>query len=309
MSPEPGQSSRRLPLEALILAFSCSRARELVGTDALRSVLGGQYRDLVADGTFHLELVWQLLAEQPGFDPAAVMPPLARFKSWQPRLGLTVRLPAAMTDLSEGRLAELAAEVQVPAADQARVWRGLPETEAQPAGDRKADPSARAGAPRARAARNTAGGSINVPLRPVPPTTKSPELSRPGGKRRRINLTPRQRHVIEIAAVVLGLAGFAIAGGSLYHSCHSPSWDSVSLSFSGDIPLTRASRLGPEVGGTVSDDAWFARPEDERRDQMEAALEHLPPDVQAFFVRDKHGQVRAAARRLGHTRHISVTLR
>ena len=314
MSSEPGQSARRLPLEALILAFSCSRARELVGTDALRSVLGGQYRDLVKGGSFDLEPVWQLLAEQPGFSPDAVMPPLARFKSWQPRLGLTVSLPAAMADLSEGRLAELAGEVQVRAADQARVWRGLPDAEQQkatPGADRRADADARSVAGRSRSPRQTAGragDTADLPLPSVPVTQKSAQLNRPH-PRRRIKLSPRQRRVIEIAAVVLGIGGFAVAGGSLYRSCHSPSWESVSLSFSGEIPLARATRLGPEVGATVQDEAWFARPDSERRAQMQSALEHLPGDVQAFFVRDTHGRVRAAARRFGHPRHISVTLR
>src|SRR6266545_5157252 len=114
----------RVPLEALILAFSHSRAKVLVGTDALRSVLSGQYRELYREGVFTLEPVWQLLSQQPGFDPEHARPPLCRFKAWEKELRLTIHLPQAMAHLVAREVTELASLVVVPAHELARVLQG-----------------------------------------------------------------------------------------------------------------------------------------------------------------------------------------
>src|SRR5262249_13273428 len=122
----------RVPLEALILAFQHSRAKQLVGTDALRTVLSASYRDMVTADRCDLTQVWTLLEGQPGFDPSAVKPALARFKSWEPRLGLEVVLPPAMAKLGEAELSELAAQVSVPTKEMARIFRGGHVTASMP---------------------------------------------------------------------------------------------------------------------------------------------------------------------------------
>src|SRR5262245_28669266 len=126
-------SPGRVPLEALILAFTHSRAKTLVGTDALRSVLSGRYRELHRDGVFDLEPVWALCAEQPGFQPDAVRPALCRFKTWEQTLGLSVQLPRAMEDMTERQIAELAIQVQVPMRERASVFEGSRAAPGDPA--------------------------------------------------------------------------------------------------------------------------------------------------------------------------------
>lgn len=286
-----GGASARVPVEALILSFSHSRAKALVGTDALRSVLTGQYRELLRDGGFDLEPVWQLLAQQPGFDPDHVRPALARFKSWEPHLGLVVRMPEVMTGLTELEISELAAHVQVPPHERRRVLGGALVQSDDPA-LAGADFSDDAPAPRPPVARPE-------PESPVPQTTRTVRLRR---------LSARQRRNLEIAAMVIGLFGFSLAGIQLQRTCSATSWEDMSTRFAGDIPLQSAERQGPEVSGELRDARWLTLAPAVRTAHMKAALEALPPDVQAFFVRDRDRQVRAVARWFGQPRQVQVTL-
>ena len=290
---KPGTAGR-VPLEALILAFSHSRAKALVGTDALRSVLSGQYRELHRDNWFDLEPVWQLLSQQPGFDATQVGPALCRFKSWERDLALDVRMPTEMAQLSEQERSDLAAQVHVPPVARARVLRG----EQVPA----EDPVVAAVDEAELTPRDTVKAHKLPPRSPslssVPPTVKTRALRR---------LTDGQRRTLEVVAAVLALLGFALAGVQLQRGCHAPQWESVAVRFSGEIPLEAARRQGPEVSGALRDPRWLSLAPAVRTGHMKAALEALPRDVQVFFVRDGGGQVRAIARWYGQ-RQIAVTL-
>jgi len=289
--------SGRVPLEALILSFAHSRAKALVGTDALRSVLSGQYRELLHEGTFDLEPVWQLLAQQPGFAAEHVRPALCRFKTWEAHLGVTVRMPESMTGLNEFEIKDLAAHVHVPVHERRRVFGGalVPPDDPEAAAVDRSEGTIR---PPSRAPSRAPSRPSDVP-EPVPQTTRTRRLRR---------LTPRQRRTLEITAMVLGLAGFSLAGLQLQHSCSTTSWEEMSTRFAGDIPIGAAERQGPEVSGDLRDQGWVKLPPAVRTAQMKAALEALPLDVQAFFVRDRDRQVRAVARWFGQPRQVQVTL-
>lgn len=291
----------RVPLEALILAFAHSRAKALVGTDALRSVLSGQYRQLHHDGMFDLQPVWELLAQQPGFDPDEVRPPLCRFKSWEGQLGLAVAMPAAMAELGEKERAALAAQVHVPAAELAEVLRGeqVPSEVPEPARTQTtAEPRPTPARQTARPERAERSERAEPPIQ-VPATGKMPLLRR---------LTQAQRRVLEISALILAVTGFAVAGVQLQRGCRQPAWDQMATRFAGDIPLAAAERQGPEVSGRLQESRWLTLPVAVRTTHMKSALEALPREVQVFFVRDGEGQVRAIARWYGQPRQISVTL-
>ncbi len=294
-------TSGRVPLEALILAFSHSRAKALVGTDALRSVLSGQYREVQSDNWFDLEPVWQLLSQQPGFDPAHVRPALCRFKSWEKELALEVRMPAEMAELSEQQRSELAAQVHVPAPERARVLGGaqVPPDDPEAWAAQKAEASPRLDAGRTGKVSRGLARPPSPAVSSVPPTVKTRALRR---------LTDGQRRVLEIAAAVLALFGFALAGYQLQRGCRTQQWDTVAVRFAGDIPLAAARRQGPEVSGALRDARWLGQSAAVRPPQMKAAREALPREVQVFFVRDAAGKVRAVARWYGQPRQIAVTL-
>lgn len=292
---KPGTAGR-VPLEALILAFSHSRAKALVGTDALRSVLSGQYRELHRENWFDLEPVWQLLSQQPGFDATQVGPALCRFKSWEGDLALEVRMPSEMAQLSEQERSELAAQVHVPPVARARVLRGeqVPAEDPEVAAvDHEAELAARAETVKAHKL-----PPRSPSLSSVPPTVKTRALRR---------FSDAQRRALEVVAAVVALLGFALAGIQLQRGCQTTQWESVAVRFSGDIPLEAATRQGPEVSGALRDPRWLSLSPAVRTGHMRAALEALPRDVQVFFVRDGGGQVRAIARWYGQ-RQIAVTL-
>ena len=62
-----GRPNRENITNAVVVIFAHSKLKDLVGTDAMTTVLTGQYRDLVYQDTMHLQRIWDLLEEQPGF--------------------------------------------------------------------------------------------------------------------------------------------------------------------------------------------------------------------------------------------------
>src|SRR5262245_14394836 len=74
-----GALSKRTALDVIVLAFANSDVRETVGTDALRMVLDPRYIEMVrTPGVLDLQLVWDILKTQPGFDPANAAAPLCK---------------------------------------------------------------------------------------------------------------------------------------------------------------------------------------------------------------------------------------
>ena len=146
--PEPARApSKSVTIDALVLVFSHSKVRDIVGTDALRTVVSVEYRDLTANGYFDLQAIWELLEEQPGFDADAAVAPMCRFKTWQRHLNMEVRLPDALRNMSEGELATAAAECVVPTPDMQRLFRAdLTENENQ----RKAQQKSKKGKPKGK---------------------------------------------------------------------------------------------------------------------------------------------------------------
>lgn len=255
-SNSPGQKQH---VEALVLAFSNSKARSLVGTDALRTVLSGQYRELVADGKLHLEGVWSLLESQPGFDAELVKPPLCRFKLWEDDLGIDVVLPRAMTQLDHLELRSCADRCRVSDLELDRILGRGRYTDQERA---------------ARVARLTAADAQVSEPQPVEPKRSRPLL-------------------LAIAAVV-ALGSFAVTGFFLYQAFSRPAPDKIPVTFAPEIPLASAERAGLDVGATLSTDSWMARPEDERRASLTAAIGRLKGDsVKTLYIRDTRGKVRA----------------
>ena len=113
--------NRESIIEAIVLAFSHSKLKEVVGSDALRSVLTGQYRDLVSAKQLHLQVVWDLIHDQPGYDEEHARPAFCAVKTWEKDLGLTVVVPASMAELSGTEIVACASHCGVPSSDRRRV--------------------------------------------------------------------------------------------------------------------------------------------------------------------------------------------
>lgn len=280
-------AGQKVHIDALVLAFSHSRASSLVGTDALRTVLTGQYRELVKGGTFYLDEVWGLLESQPGFDPALVKPPLCRFKLWSDELGLEVALPAAMGRLEPLEIRSLAEQCRVPPGDLDRVLGRGRHADAEAVAQNKAKAAASKPA-RAKA-------SAAPTRRPAPAAPARPRRGK------------RSRPVLLAVAALVAVAGFTVAGVFAYMELRSVPWQEVSTGFSGGIPLTRAERSGFDVAATLADEAWLKTPIERRRQQLEEAVEKLRREgVRNLLVRDKKGTVRATAQSYGRPPKVKV---
>lgn len=107
--------NRESIVSAIVVAFAHSKLKDLVGKDALRSVLDGQFRDLVVDGSLKLQPVWDLLSDQPGFNPEDARAPFCLLKTWKRDLNVKqVDLPIAFVDLTATEHMAYASHCVVP---------------------------------------------------------------------------------------------------------------------------------------------------------------------------------------------------
>jgi hypothetical protein len=268
MAEAQRRPEKRVIIDALVLAFSHSEIRSVVGTDALRSVLEVEFKDMMSKTTFDLEQLWDLLLSQPGFTAEAAVPPMCLFKSWEQRLGIEVKLPAELGDLSESDRASRAIACQVPAPELRKVLRE-PDA-ARTSGKLPAVPRAR-----------------NTPSRS--PAGSGGFADRFGAERRR---------TLMIAASVIALVCFVFVAITVWRAVRvEAKWqDFPAGAIAGQLPVAEPERLGDEVAVSLTDPGWMARAQGEREEQLRVALESLrSKGVQVLFVRHD-GAVRAAAR-------------
>jgi len=256
-------------IDALVLACQHSPIAGVVGKDALRGVLEVEYRELIADGSFNLQAVWELFEDQPGFDPEAAIGPLCRFKTWERQLGIEVTLPDMLQKLTHSERATHAATCDVPSRELQTILRKASDTpipEAAPRPGKKEPP---------RDSRPTR----QLERDPAPESSAS------------------RRKIIQLAASVIAIVGFGIAGISLYQTCASePSWTDVPVAAFGDIPVGKAERIGTQVRATLADNGWLGKAEEEQEADLGNALRQLGQgDVTVLYVRDQAGKVRAIA--------------
>ena len=267
MGDPSAPTPKRMLIDALVLACANSRLRDVVGTDALRSVLDVEYRDLTAGGAFDLQTIWELFEQQPGFDPDSAAAPLARFKSWEKRLGMEIKLPGAMRNLSDGELSIMASECAIATPDLQKLFRGVKEED---------EPKK---VPKTSALTVDSESQSSMP----------PEAD--------TMLTPSRRRALEIGLGVLGVVALGFAGMTVYGECNQKAnWKGISGDFAGDLPITSPERIGNQVAATLTDASWRSLPIDERRQQLGDALHRLrDQDINVLFLRTSAGLVVATA--------------
>ncbi len=96
-SVEAVATKRRVLVDALMMCLERSRVCQLVDAATVRGVIDSASRELWREGEFRLDPVWKLLTSQPGLTAEEVAPPLLLFKAYEKELGVTVRVPQALT--------------------------------------------------------------------------------------------------------------------------------------------------------------------------------------------------------------------
>ncbi len=228
-------------IDALVLVFSHSAIATIVGTDALRSVLAVEYHDMVKDGVFDMQQLWELLADQPGFDPAAAAPPLCLIRTWQDKLGLEMRLPEALAEMDDRDRALEANKCRVPTAEIKLLFRMT--SAPRPAPARPDTPSA---SDSRRAARNRAA---------TPPPVKR----RPAWQ--------------GWLAGIVALATLGFTGATLYGHCNRSAgeWSPAQVKLN-DLPTRSVTRMGSQVRAEVDAGEWSKLDADVKRQKLRAAL-------------------------------------
>lgn len=273
---------RRAVIESLVVAFSHSEAKDLVGTDALRTVLTGQSRELLVGDELVLQPLWDLLAEQPGFSPELVAPAFCRVESWRDRLGVKVTLPAAMADMPEAERRAACDRCIVPARELATILRGESDTPA---------PEPITPAP---AKKPTTRLSVDDPG--TGPHKKKSRERRPG---------------LEAAAAAVALLTFTFAGVTAYRACGTSSGlEEVQVALPPKLPVSETRRLGAELRATLDDPAWQRRPAAERRETLASALRSLRADgIEVLVIVDAQGNEVASAQWAGDSPTPAIRLR
>lgn len=259
MAVARGQAATKNQLiELVVLALGASQMKD-VGLGALRGVLGSDPRFSVLDGAADLQPVWELLESQPDFQKGAAVSALCWVKSQEPRLGISIKLPAALEDIPAAERITHASYCRPKREDVDRVIQGL------------------------------------EPLRKPSALPSAPPVAAP----KPANHKRRQMVGIvagAIAAVSLAFVGVFVAK-NVERKPDFKNVDAAE--FAGDLPVTAAKVWGSEVHVSLVDAGWMKLPEDKRRRQMEQALERLQsrpgPRITTLIVEDDSRRPRASA--------------
>ncbi len=244
-------------LGAIVLAFAHSRLKDVVGDEALRSVLSGQYRDLVCKGTLHLQVLWDLLEDQPGFSEEAARPPFSVLQTWEDKLGLVVEPPNPFAECTPAEFVAQASYCPVPKEKQAQVF-GRSNNKATLA-------------PLTVHARSRNTQPVSAP------STRKPAL--------------------EAMLGVIAVAGLAYGATALYGFLSSPGFEQVAtVDIPSDMPIAKAKQLGTEINLLIEDEKWYQHSPQERQEDLKAALIQLQTkNIDSLIVQDRDGVVRASA--------------
>lgn len=267
--------NKQVVIDALVLVFSRSKLRDVVGTDALKVVLDVQYREMLRGSELHLEPLWSLLVEQPGFDEQAARPPIARFRRLGERLGITVILPSAMASCDELEIAALSAACEVPDNEVDKILR-------------QHDPSLAAEREAKRAA--AVDAALDAQPRPSAFGTRTPLL---------------------VVAAVVALGAFAFTGWQVYQAFAGPtvSFQPLQVQVEG-LPVKDATRRQNEGVIKLSDDGWLRKPAADRESMLARALDQVSSrGIDVLVVMDSAGVIRASAQYLGQGSERKVKVR
>lgn len=245
-------------IDAIVLVFSRSKLRDLVGTDALKTVLEGSARDLFPEpGTMALQPVWDLLETQQGFQPDLAIPPLCRLKHWQGRLGVLVELPAQAQHLEASEIETQAMYCTANEDDLQKLLK--PKTVPIPSAARVVEVASDA----------TDGDDRQAPS--------------------------RRKMTFALVFMAIAIAAAAVSIWLTFRNA-SDTKHLAPNDLTAEIPLRDLRQAGPTFAGTLNDPNWLLKPEVERRRAMEAAtLKAIPLGAKRFMVFDAKGKLRATS--------------
>ena len=131
MAEETRQFPRSAIVDAVVLACTRTSLTDVVGPDAMHTAVNTTYLDMASDGVLELQPLWDLFAEQPGFDPEPALDAMCKVKSWEAWFRLKIRRPEAVKQLTLEEQNKRAKSVDVSDAELDKALGLHTETEAQ----------------------------------------------------------------------------------------------------------------------------------------------------------------------------------
>jgi len=266
------RATKNTIVELILLGLAQSKLKDL-GLQAMRGVLQSDHRLAVLDGAVDLESVWELLEGQPDFESGAAMAPFCWLKTLEPKLQVTIKLPAKLGPLTETEIIKNAGGCRPKREDVDKVLAGEKD------------------APKVRPK-----VEITAPLiAPMPSGLQD-------------TISPRKKILgIFSAAVVLASVVF-VGHAILADMVGTPKFTKIEPGlFAGDIPLRSAQKWGTEVHASLADARWLSQPEEQRRKQLERAVQKLADQqLGVLIIEDDSNRPRATAQLFGKPPKVFV---
>lgn len=279
-------AKRRVLVDALTMCLSRSKVSAVVNADTLRSVLNSASGDMWREGEFRLDTVWKILTQQPGLSAAEVAPPLLVFKAYEESLGVTVRLPQALTAIPRSEQVRLRDELNISKDDFAKSVNELADL-ARTEQEAKSKEQA--------AVLDEFKRDKSTANKPAPPQIATPSA---GHK-------PVRKPMSRGVAAGIMAAALLICGGALFFTFRSNAENADFADVASMLKIEQGEHAGGTWSGVINDPKWEKMTKAERQTLAAALFDHeVAKGVVSLTLRDTRGEVRVTATNLGGAKMV-----
>jgi len=277
-SAESVAAKRRVLIDALMMCLTKSRVMKVVDATTTRGVLDSASSEMWREGEFRLDPVWKILTAQPGLAAEDVAPPLLVFKAYEKELGVSVRVPQALTAIPRNEQIRLRDALGIQRADFAKAIEEMRELAATEANERQAQNLARE------------ASAKEEPRKPA--TSKSAQVKKPPNK---------------ALAAALGAAALGAIVFGFWFAMRDTSVDFPLGDVAATLQLTKGHAVGPSLTATISDPKWDTMSRDDRKKAVSAVMDiETGKGIKSLILIDANGGTRAMATETPNGRNVSV---
>ena len=262
-SAEAVAAKRRVLVQALTMCLGRSKVKDIVPMESIRTILESASGELWREGEFRLEMVWKILCQQPGLTAKEVAPPLLVFKAFEKELGVSVRIPQALSAIPRVDQVKLREELKISKEDFASAieeMRKLPAPES----------------PRANMG--------EVAQKAADAQRESPRARKTASKKQ-----------ATLAAVLGGVAALAL-GVSLWLSMRDTARPDDLSDVAPILQLSDGHRVDKSMAARINDTRWETLgPDEQKRIAAQLFDREAAKGVQSMVLTDEKGRVRVSA--------------
>jgi hypothetical protein len=287
-SAEAVRAKRRVLIDALMMCLSKSRVVQVVDATTTRGVLDSASSEMWREGEFRLDPVWKILTAQPGLSAEDVAPPLLVFKAYEKELGVSVRVPQALTAIPRNEQIRLRDALGIERTDFATSIEEMRELAAVESNARQAQNLARAAEAKEEPRKPAAG--------------KSAAGKSAAGRSAAAKKPPNKALAAALGAAALGAIVFGLWFAMRDTSASFPLGDVAAT-----LQLSGGRAVGPSLTATISDPKWDGLSRADREKAVSAIMDvETGKGIKSLILLDAAGKPRAMATETPGGRNISV---